>query len=241
MMNGRSSYIILYWSKYFEGNKNKKKKNITVEWIDYKHVLNVIPQFWILECLKIFEIERKYGKYVPHDEELKNKTYGRGTSFEMTIKMRIFFSMIRFFFPNFFPWIRWDFSWFLRMIQIEGNMVNPIAITTKKRKVKLSESVKVEIINNRDISTGFIVIILVKAMIAMWVIWNNCQEMCTFIKALKKLFKNIFYFEKDCGICMLFRLAYMAYIFLLTITLMKKSKGVNEPCFTVNVHQGRAI
>lgn len=67
-------------------------------------MLNVIPQFWILECLKIFEIERKYGKnHVPHNEELKNKTYGRGTSFEMTIKKRNFFSM-RFgvFFSQFF-------------------------------------------------------------------------------------------------------------------------------------------
>lgn len=56
------------------------------------------------------------------------------------------------------------------MFQIDGNMVNPMPITTKKRKVKLSESVKKEIKNNRDISTGFIVIILAKAMIALWVI-----------------------------------------------------------------------
>ena len=46
-------------------NKSKtRRKNLAMAWIDYKKVYHMVPQSWILHCLKIYKIPDQFIQFI---------------------------------------------------------------------------------------------------------------------------------------------------------------------------------
>ena len=39
-----------------------RKQNLSMVWIDYKKVYDIVPHLWIIDCLEIAEINKRWQK-----------------------------------------------------------------------------------------------------------------------------------------------------------------------------------
>ena len=69
-----------------------RRKNVAIEWIDYKKAYDIIPQTWIMECLKMSMISNRVVNFIT--KPMKNKkvklTAGRESLAEVKIKRGVF-------------------------------------------------------------------------------------------------------------------------------------------------------
>ena len=64
---------ILYIDQHILNENKTRRKNIAIAWIDYKKVYNMVPQSWIINCLKMYKISHE----VTNHENLESRIDSR--------------------------------------------------------------------------------------------------------------------------------------------------------------------
>ena len=52
----RGTRELLYIDQYILNERKTKRKNLAMSWIDYKKAYDMVPQNWIINCLKMYKI-----------------------------------------------------------------------------------------------------------------------------------------------------------------------------------------
>ena len=60
----RYSRVALHRSTHPKWEQNQAKKNLAMAWIDYKKSYDMVPQSWIISCLKIYKISNEVIKFI---------------------------------------------------------------------------------------------------------------------------------------------------------------------------------
>ena len=53
----------LHWSAYPQREQDETK-NLAMAWIDYKKAFDIVPQSWIINCLKIYKISNEVINFI---------------------------------------------------------------------------------------------------------------------------------------------------------------------------------
>ena len=50
---------LLYIDQHILNESKTRRKNLAMDWIDYKKAYDMLPQSWILQCLKMYKYHTK--------------------------------------------------------------------------------------------------------------------------------------------------------------------------------------
>ena len=70
----RGTEELLYIAQHIVNESKMRRKNLAMAWIDYKKTYDMIPQSWILHCLKMYKIRLSHIVYWEDHGNLKNGT-----------------------------------------------------------------------------------------------------------------------------------------------------------------------
>ena len=56
--------MFYYRDHYIVKEVKTRRINLAITWIDYRNVYDMVPQPWILECLKMYKISDKIIKFI---------------------------------------------------------------------------------------------------------------------------------------------------------------------------------
>ena len=65
----RGTNDLLYIDRAVIREVNSRKKNLTMAWIDYKKVYDMVPCSWIKECLELFGVAQNIKNLLVHSME----------------------------------------------------------------------------------------------------------------------------------------------------------------------------
>ena len=60
----RGTAELLYIDQHILNESNTRRKNLAVAWIDYKKAYDMLPQSWILHCLKMYKISHEVINFI---------------------------------------------------------------------------------------------------------------------------------------------------------------------------------
>ena len=60
----RSKAELLYIDQHISRESKTRRKNLAMAWIDYKKAYNMVPQSWIIKCLKMYKISHEVINFV---------------------------------------------------------------------------------------------------------------------------------------------------------------------------------
>ena len=60
----RGTAELLYIDQHILNESKTRRKNLAMAWIDYKKAYNMVPQSWILHCLKMYKISHEVIKFI---------------------------------------------------------------------------------------------------------------------------------------------------------------------------------
>ena len=66
----RDTAELLYIDQHILNESKSRWKNLTMAWIDYKKAYDMVPQSWIINCLKMYKISRKIINFI--EKSMKN-------------------------------------------------------------------------------------------------------------------------------------------------------------------------
>ena len=66
----RSTAELLYTDQHILNESNNRRKNIAMDWIDYKKAYDIVPQSWIINCLKMYKISHEIINFI--EKNMKN-------------------------------------------------------------------------------------------------------------------------------------------------------------------------
>ena len=66
----RGTAELLYIDKHVLNESKNRRKNLAMAWIDYKKAYDMVPQSWIINCLKIYKISHETINFI--EETMKN-------------------------------------------------------------------------------------------------------------------------------------------------------------------------
>ncbi len=55
---GRTAEL-LYIAQHILNESKTRRKNLAMAWIDYKNAYDMVPQSWIINCLKMYKISHE--------------------------------------------------------------------------------------------------------------------------------------------------------------------------------------
>ena len=55
---------LLYVDQHILSDSKTRRKNIVIAWIDCKNAYDMVPQSWIINCLKMYKISDKVIKFI---------------------------------------------------------------------------------------------------------------------------------------------------------------------------------
>ena len=55
----RGTAKLLYIDQHILNESKTRRKNLAIAWIDYKKSYDIVPQSWIINCLKMYKISHK--------------------------------------------------------------------------------------------------------------------------------------------------------------------------------------
>ena len=60
----RGTAELLFIDLHILNESKKKRKNLAMAWIDYKKAYDMLPQSWILDCLKMYKISHEVINFI---------------------------------------------------------------------------------------------------------------------------------------------------------------------------------
>ena len=66
----RGTAELLYIDKHILNGSKTRRKNLAMVWIDYKKAYDMLPQSWILHCLKMYKISHEVINFI--EQTMKN-------------------------------------------------------------------------------------------------------------------------------------------------------------------------
>ena len=66
----RGTGELLYIDQHILNENKRKRKNLGVAWIDYTKACDMVPQSWVIDCLKMYKISDEVTKFI--EETMKN-------------------------------------------------------------------------------------------------------------------------------------------------------------------------
>ena len=88
----RGTAELLYIDQHILNESKTRLKNLAMAWIDYKKAYDIVPQSWIINCLKMYKISHEVIYFI--EETMKNLrlelTAGGWSSAEEKIQIDIF-------------------------------------------------------------------------------------------------------------------------------------------------------
>ena len=60
----RGSAELLYIDQHILNESETRRKNLAIAWIDYKKVYDMVPQSWIIHCLKMYKISHEFINFI---------------------------------------------------------------------------------------------------------------------------------------------------------------------------------
>ena len=88
----RGTAELLYIDQHILNESKNRRKNLAMAWIDYKNAYDMVPQSWIINCLKMYKISHETINFI--EKNMKNwrveLTAGGKSLAETKIKRGIF-------------------------------------------------------------------------------------------------------------------------------------------------------
>ena len=69
----RSTEDLLYIDQHILNKSKTRRKNLAMAWIDYKKANDMVPQSWILHCLKMYKIPDQVVQFIEKSQEKINR------------------------------------------------------------------------------------------------------------------------------------------------------------------------
>ena len=60
----RGTAELLYIDQHIQNESKNRRKNLAMAWIDYKKAYDMVPQSWIINCLKMYKILPKIINFI---------------------------------------------------------------------------------------------------------------------------------------------------------------------------------
>ena len=60
----RGTPELLYIDQYIVKESKTRQKNLAMAWIDYKKAFDMVPQIWIINCLKMYKISDEVINFI---------------------------------------------------------------------------------------------------------------------------------------------------------------------------------
>ena len=65
----RGTAELIYLDKQVLNESKNRRKNLAMAWIDYKKAYDLVPQSWIINCLKIYKISLETINFIEKNHE----------------------------------------------------------------------------------------------------------------------------------------------------------------------------
>ena len=72
-MEKRWTRDLLHINWYIHKESKTRWKNVAMAWIDSKNEYDMVPQSWILNCLKMYKISNEVIKFIKKKKKEKKK------------------------------------------------------------------------------------------------------------------------------------------------------------------------
>ena len=66
----RGTAALIYIDQHILNESKKRRKNLAMAWIDYKKACDMVPQSWIINCLKMYKISHEIINFI--EKNMKN-------------------------------------------------------------------------------------------------------------------------------------------------------------------------
>ena len=66
----RGTAELLYIDQHILNESRNRRKNLAMAWIDYKKAYDMVPQSWIINCLKMYKISHEVINFI--EKTMKN-------------------------------------------------------------------------------------------------------------------------------------------------------------------------
>ena len=66
----RGTAKLLYIDQHIINESKNRRKNLAMAWIDYKKAYDMVPQSWIINCLKMYKISHEIINFI--EKNMKN-------------------------------------------------------------------------------------------------------------------------------------------------------------------------
>ena len=60
----RGTAELLYIDQHILNESKTRRKNLAMTWTDYKKAYNIVPQSWIIHCLKMYKISHEVINFI---------------------------------------------------------------------------------------------------------------------------------------------------------------------------------
>ena len=60
----RGTAELLYIDQHIVNESKTRRKNVAMAWIDYKKAYDMVPQSWIINCLKMYKISHEVINFI---------------------------------------------------------------------------------------------------------------------------------------------------------------------------------
>ena len=60
----RGTAELLYIDQHIQSESKTRRKNLAMAWIDYKKAYDMVPQIWIIHCLKMYKISHEVVNFI---------------------------------------------------------------------------------------------------------------------------------------------------------------------------------
>ena len=68
----RGTAELLYIDQTILNQSKTRRKNLAMAWIDYKKAYDIVPQSWIINCLKMYRISDEVNLYRENHENMES-------------------------------------------------------------------------------------------------------------------------------------------------------------------------
>ena len=66
----RGTAVLLYIDQHILNESRNRRKNLAMAWIDFKKAYDMVPQSWIINCLKMYKISHEVMNFI--EKNMKN-------------------------------------------------------------------------------------------------------------------------------------------------------------------------
>ena len=77
----RDTAELLYIDQHILNESKTKRKNVAMAWIDYKKAYDMVPQSWIINCLKMYKISEEVKLSRENQKNLESEIDSRRKKF----------------------------------------------------------------------------------------------------------------------------------------------------------------